>query len=166
MPASASTASKRACVLPGPITDEEPEPRYLFAEVRDEVAGLLRGPWSVRVLGHAQDVQVAVTDLEREQHVETPQRDRAVDVEEVDGEHAGGLGAQELPPAGVGMPDRCRWDVVALEDPPDRRGTDPVAEFEQLARDPLVSQFGLSVAIRTTSAANTSSIGGRPARFG
>ena len=55
-----------ACVLPGPITDEEPEPRYLFAEVRDEVAGLLRGPRPVRVRGHAQDVQVAVTDLERD----------------------------------------------------------------------------------------------------
>ena len=43
--------------------------------------------------GHAQDVQVAVTDLEREQDVEPPQRYRAVDVEEVDREHAGGLGA-------------------------------------------------------------------------
>ena len=40
---------------------------------------------------------------------------------------------------GVGVPDRRRWDAVALEDPPDRRGTDPVAEFEQLALDPLVS---------------------------
>src|SRR3954447_2706958 len=63
---------ERACVLPGPITDEEPEPRYLFAQVHDEVAGLLRGPRSVRVRGHAQDVQVAVIDLEREQHLETP----------------------------------------------------------------------------------------------
>ena len=40
---------ERARVLPGPITDEEPKPRYLFAEVRDEVAGLLRGPRPVRV---------------------------------------------------------------------------------------------------------------------
>jgi hypothetical protein len=69
-----------ACVLPGPITDEEPEPRYLFAEVHEEVAGLLRGPRSVRVLGHAEDVQLAVADLERDQHVEPPQRFRAVDV--------------------------------------------------------------------------------------
>jgi hypothetical protein len=35
---------------------------------------------------HAQDVQVAVVDLECEQDVEPPQRHRAVDVEEVDGE--------------------------------------------------------------------------------
>src|SRR6185436_18655781 len=64
---------------------------------------------------------------------------RAVDVEDVDGEHAGGLGVQELPPAGVGVPDRGRWDVVALEGPADRRGADAVAEVEQLALDPLIS---------------------------
>jgi hypothetical protein len=56
--------------------------------------------------GHAQDVQEAVTDLEREQEVEPPQRHRAVDVEEVDGEHAGGLRAQELPPTRIGPPHR------------------------------------------------------------
>src|SRR6476620_8836694 len=89
--------------------------------------------------GYAQDVQVAVADLECEQDVEPPQRYRAVDMEEVDREHAGGLGAQELPPAGVGVPHRRRRDAVALEDPPDRRGTDPMAELEQLALDPLVS---------------------------
>jgi hypothetical protein len=91
--------------------------------------------------GHAQHVQVAVADLEHEQHeqhVEASQRERAVDVEEVDREHAAGLSTQELPPTGVGVPDRCRWDAVALEDPPDRRGTDTVAELEQLAPEPHV----------------------------
>ena len=53
--------------------------------------------------GHAQHVQVAVADLEHEQNVEPLQGERAVDVEEVDREHAGGLGAEELPPAGVGV---------------------------------------------------------------
>jgi hypothetical protein len=38
-------------------------------------------------------MQVAVADLEREQDVDPPQRHRAVDVEEVDGQHRGGLGA-------------------------------------------------------------------------
>jgi hypothetical protein len=51
-------------------------------------------------------------------------------MEEVDREHAAGLGAQELPPTGVGVPQR-RWrDAVTLQDPPDRRGTDAVAELE------------------------------------
>ena len=70
--------------------------------------------------GHAQHMQVAVADLKHEQHIEPPQRERAVDVEEVDREHAGGLGAQELPPAGVGVPQWCWWDPVAAQDPPDR----------------------------------------------
>ena len=47
--------------------------------------------------GHAQHVEIAVADLKHEQHIEPSQRERAVDVEEVDREHAGGLGAQELP---------------------------------------------------------------------
>ena len=89
--------------------------------------------------GHAQDMQIAVADLEREQDVEPPQRDRAVDVDEVDGQHAGGLGTQELPPAGVRVPEWRRRDPVALEDPTDRRSTDPVAEFEQLALHSAVS---------------------------
>ena len=158
---------ERGRELSGPIADEEPEPRDVFAEVHDEVAGLLGGPGPVGMRGHAQDVQVAVADLECEQDVEPPQRHRAVDVEEVDGEHAGGLGAQELPPAGVGVPDRRRWDPVALEDPPDRRGADAVAEFEQLALDPLVSPARVlpSPSARPARRA-TSLIGGRPGRFG
>ena len=44
------------------------------------------------MLGDAEDVQVAVTDLEREQDVDPPQRYRAVDVEKVDRKHAGGAG--------------------------------------------------------------------------
>jgi hypothetical protein len=40
------------------------------------------------------------------------------------------LGCAELPPAGVGAPDRRGWDPVALQDPADRRGADAVAEFE------------------------------------
>ena len=74
--------------------------------------------------GHAQDVQVAVADLEHEQHVEPLQGECAVDVEEVDREHAGGLGAQELPPGGVGTPHRRWWEPVALQNASDGRGAD------------------------------------------
>jgi hypothetical protein len=42
--------------LTGPIADEEPESRGAFAEVHQEVAGLLGGPRSVGMAGHAQDV--------------------------------------------------------------------------------------------------------------
>jgi len=130
---------ERGRELSGPVADEESEPADVLAEVHQQVAGPLGGPGSVGMPGHAQHVQGAVADLEHEQHVEPLQRERAVDMEEVDGEHAGGLGAQELPPAGVGVPQRSRWDPVALEDPADRRGADAVAEVEQLALEPEVA---------------------------
>src|SRR4051812_20663913 len=81
----------------------------------------------------------AVADLEHEQDVEPPQRHRTVDVEEVDGQHAGRLGAQEPPPTRIGVSRWRWWDPAALQDPPDRRGAEPVAELEQLALDPHVS---------------------------
>jgi hypothetical protein len=129
---------ERCRELTGPIADEEPKPSGTFAEVHDKVAGLLRRPRPVGMPGHVQNVQVSVADLECEQDVEPPQGERAVDVEEVDREHAAGLRAQELPPAGVGVSQRRRWDAVALKDPPDCRGADAVAELEQLALDPRV----------------------------
>jgi hypothetical protein len=77
-----------------------------------------------------------------------------------------GLGAQELPPAGVGVPDRCRWDAVALEDP---RIVEAPTRWPSLSSSPWIRMYpqrGFSRAIRTTKAARTSSIGGRPVRFG
>ena len=157
---------ERSRELTGPVADEEPKPGGTFAEVHDEVTGLLCGPGPVGMSGHAQHVQVAVADLECEQDVEPPQRYRAVDVEEVDREHAGGLRAQELAPAGVGVRQWRWWDPVALQDPPDRRRAHAVAEFEQLTLICMYPQRGFSRAIRTTQAARTSSIGGRPVRLG
>jgi hypothetical protein len=61
----------------------------MVAEVHDEVAGLLCRPRPVGMGGHTQHVQVAIADLEHEQHVKPPQRECAVDVEEVHREHAG-----------------------------------------------------------------------------
>jgi len=60
-------------------------------------------------------------------------------VEEVDGQHAGGLRAQEPSPTRIGMSRWRRWDPVALQDPTDRRGAEPMAELEQLALDPAIS---------------------------
>jgi hypothetical protein len=80
------------------IADEEPEPGDVIAKVDDEVAGLLGGPRPVGMSGHAQDVQGAVADLESEEYVDPLQRQSAVDVEEVHGQHAGGLRSQEASP--------------------------------------------------------------------
>jgi hypothetical protein len=92
MPASASTVSNEAVNCPARSRMRNRNPGGVVAEVHDEVAGLLGGPGSVGMCGHAQHVQVAVADLEGEQDVEASQRERAVDVEEVDREHAGGAG--------------------------------------------------------------------------
>jgi hypothetical protein len=42
--------------LPGAVADEEPESGGVVAEVHDEVAGLLGGPGSVGMPGHAEYV--------------------------------------------------------------------------------------------------------------
>jgi hypothetical protein len=52
IPASATTRVERR-ELPGPVADEEPEPIDVVAEVHHEVAGLLAGPCTVGMPGHA-----------------------------------------------------------------------------------------------------------------
>ena len=70
---------ERGRELSGPVADEEPKPGGVVAEVHHEVAGLLGRPGPVGMRGHAENVQVAVADLEHEQDVEPPQGERAVD---------------------------------------------------------------------------------------
>src|SRR6266536_5850587 len=71
--------------------------------------------------------------------MDSSEGERAVDMEEVARQHRRGLRAQELPPGRVGVPD-WRWRYACpLQDPPDRRSTDPVSELEQLTLNPLVA---------------------------
>ena len=100
--------------LPGAVPDQEPEVRGAAAEVHQEIAYLLGSPWPVRVRGDSGDVQVTRTDLDNEQHVQALERDRAVNMEEVGGEHGRGLHVQELLPAQVGVPLRGRRILEAL----------------------------------------------------
>ena len=83
-------------------------------------------------------VHVTGADLHDEQAVQALQG-RAVHVEEVGGEHCGCLSMQERPPGRVGVPLRCRRDLQRLQDPAYGGCADSVAEFQQLALDPLVS---------------------------
>jgi hypothetical protein len=64
-------------------------------------------------------------------------------VEEIAGEHGRCLGGEELAPGGVVAARRRWWYAQAFEDPPDRGGTDPVAEAEQFALDSLVAPAGI-----------------------
>jgi hypothetical protein len=84
-------------------------------------------------------MHVTAADLHDEQAVQALQGHRAVHVEEIGGEHRRSLRMQELPPGRVGASLRCGRDLERLEDPADGGRTDPVAEFDQFALDPLVS---------------------------
>jgi hypothetical protein len=157
---------ERCRELSGPIADEESEPGDVFPRSMRRLRGLPGGPGSVRMRGDAQDVQVAVADLQSEQDVDALQRDRAVDVEEVDREHAGGLvrrncrqlvSVWRIGAGGV----RWRWGMRRIVEAPIRWPS--VSSSPWILRYP---QVGLSVCIRTTSAAIASLIGGRPDRLG
>jgi hypothetical protein len=108
---------------------------------------------------------MAGTDLDNEEHVQALQRDRAVDVEEVTGQHRDGLGAQELPPGRTGTLGSGR-DPQPLQDTPHRRSAYLDAEPEQLALDPLVPPPRVLPSHLPTSTATLASTGGRPARCG
>jgi hypothetical protein len=121
-----------------------------------------QSPPAVWVRGRAQHVHGSAGDLQDEEHVDPLERHRAVHMEEVTRQHRRRLGAQKLPPGRVGAPDR-RWRYPQPpQDAANRRRSHAVAEFEQLALDPLVSpalilsghaldQHGHSVLVGRTS---------------
>jgi hypothetical protein len=84
--------------LAGPVADEEPEGGGAVVEIHQQVPGLLGGPGPGGMAGCSEDVDVAVGDFEGEEDVDPFQGDRAVDVEEVHGQHGRGLRAQEPSP--------------------------------------------------------------------
>jgi hypothetical protein len=57
--------------------------RGAIAEIQQQVADLLCGPWAVRVRGHAEDMHIPGADLDHEEAVQALQGHRAVHVEEV-----------------------------------------------------------------------------------
>jgi len=121
---------ERVGELPGAVADEEPEVRGPVTKIHQEVAGLLGGPRPAGMRGDPEDVHIPALDLDNEQAVQALQRQRAVDVEEIGGEHGPGLSAQELPLCRVGMSFWRGRYAQCPEDPADRGGADPVAELE------------------------------------
>ena len=116
--------------------DEEAELGDLATEVHDEVAGLLSGPCAVWVGGDAEDVHVPGRHLRDEQYVQAFEEDR-VHVEEIAGQQAVSLGAQERPPGRVRVL-RGRSAPPGAQDPPHGRLADLVSEPGQLAVHPAV----------------------------
>jgi len=69
----------------------------LVAEIDQEVPGALGHPRSVWVAGDPEQPHPAGGELDDEEEVEAAEQD-GVDVGEVAGQDAAGLGGQELPP--------------------------------------------------------------------
>src|SRR5450759_2052888 len=124
-----------------PVADEESEHPTGILQVRGEIAGHLGDPWAVRVGGRSEDVHDAALHFDDEQHVVAPQEDR-VDVEEVRGHNALGLGGEELGP-GWALSPGCRWETVAAQHGRDARLRHADAELLQLADDAEITPPGV-----------------------
>src|SRR5438093_192191 len=73
--------------------------RHAVEQAREaEVARLLGHPGAGRIRGVASEVDATAFEFDEEEQVEAAERDR-LDGEEVAGEHAGGLPAEEFAPA-------------------------------------------------------------------
>src|ERR1035441_1713189 len=124
-----------------PVADEESEVPTGILEIGGEVAGDLSHPWVIGIGGGTEDVDDASLQFDDEQHVVAPQEDR-VDVEEVRGHNALGLGGAELGPRWALSPG-CRWETVAAQHGRDARHRHADAELLQLADDAEITPPGV-----------------------
>jgi hypothetical protein len=99
--------------------DKEPETPAGVIEVGSEVPCDLGHPWAVWAGGDTEDVDDASLQLDHEQHVVAAEQ-HSVDVEDVDGNDALGLGGEELAPSGA-LTSGSRWETVPTQDRRDAR---------------------------------------------
>jgi hypothetical protein len=107
-------------------------------------------------------MNVAGADFDDEQAVQALQRQRAVEAEEIGGEHGRRLGVQKLPPGRVGVPFWRGRNTQCLENSADRGRAYPEAEFEQLALDPLVAPAVILAGEPPSQHYDLALTGGRP----
>src|ERR1019366_4313657 len=124
-----------------PVADKEPETLAGVIEVGREVPCDLGHPWAVWVGGDTEDVDNASLQLDHEQHV-VPAEQHSVDMEEVGGHDALGLGGEELGPGGA-LTSGCRWETVPTQHHGDARLRHGDVEFLELADDPEVAPAGV-----------------------
>src|SRR6266487_451584 len=123
------------------IADQELERAGPLAEVHDQVACLLRDPRACRMAGNAEDVDASGVELDHEEHMQPSEQD-SVDVEEVAGQQAVRLGAQELLPTRTRAPWRRR-QTCRGEDPAHRALPHAVSEPDRFALNPAVAPSGV-----------------------
>ena len=115
------------------IPDEEPDRPAGIIEVKHQVGGQLGQPLAGRMCGYPKDPDPAGAVLDDEEAVQAGKR-RGLHVEQVAGEDRVRLRLQELCPGRPG-PSRRRVQASRGQDPPHRRGPDPVAGPRQLSVD-------------------------------
>jgi len=111
------TASNVAVNFVVPVADQEQELVGAFAEVHQEVAGLLGHPVPGGVGGDSGEVYAATAVLDHQQDVQAAEED-GVDVGEVDGKDRVGLRVEELRPGWTGSSWR-RIESRVFQDLPD-----------------------------------------------
>jgi hypothetical protein len=125
---------------------------------------VLGEPGSGRVRGDAQDVYPAGGVFDDEERVEPVQGDR-VEGEQVAGQDRVRLGPQELGPRWSGS--ARRWvDAGRVQDLPDGRGADLVAEAGEFAVDASVSPRRILGGQADPQGAHAAGMAGRPGRVG
>lgn len=122
--------------LAAAIADQSAAVGELVRVAEEQVAGGLGGPGTGGVGGDAGVEHLAGRYVDEEQDVVAAQSG-GVDGEEVSCDSS--LGVQELAP-GHRRARGCRIDVVVIENGPDRRGRDGVAEADEFAVDASMSQ--------------------------
>src|ERR1019366_5999371 len=121
------------------VADHELVPVRLFAEVHEQVACLLSGPFPGGMLGDAEEADAPFGVLDYGQDAGRGAAGQ-VGGEEVAGQDRLGLGAQELGPGWRGPPRR--WvDSGLLQNLPCRRRCYLHSQAGQLAVDPAVAPF-------------------------
>jgi len=91
--------------LTSSVSNEEPELSGAITKIHDQVSDLLCGPPAIGIRGRAQQVHEPIANFQHEEHGDPLECHRALDGEELAGQHRGCLRAQELPPGRVGAPD-------------------------------------------------------------
>ena len=117
------------------VADQEPCLFEQAAEVRLRACWVTQAP--VGFVGAAGEVDAAAVELDEEEDVVAAEAER-LDGEEVAGEDARCLLADELAPA-RSDPPRRRLESRGEQDPPDAAGRDAVTELEQFSSDPLIA---------------------------
>ena len=156
MPSQAKTASKLAenLVSRSGIKNRNPENRSAssLAPLSDALGGGVGcDPSQMHPLGG---------ELYEDAHVETAEQQR-VHGEKVTGQHAFGLGGEELGPGGPGPPG-SRVHAISAQGRPHSGRRHPKAQPDQLPLDPTRAHPGFSLARQTTSRAMAAAVGGRP----